>query len=311
MNPMSTQTCQIEPVPGMHYIAAMRFLAGGGRKDLASARMAESIIALAHSRTPDQINFWWARRGRDIAAAAMVVANPGKTGMLIHCPPGHGVQSDILAKVVRNASIQAIQSGLSFVQCLVEPSAATSHEVLNIAGFSLLAELIYMSKALHGDTTPDIAEQSYTWRHYGQFDDAELAEVISLTYQQSLDCPGLAGLRKMQDVIASHKSSGLFQPGTWWVVSMQGRPAGCILVNDYLPANAADVVYLGVAPAFRGRGLSRLMLRRAGREAGARHMDQLTLAVDAANFYAYRVYQSEGFHETARRLAYALTKPRP
>ncbi|RPI60657.1 MAG: GNAT family N-acetyltransferase, partial [Planctomycetaceae bacterium] len=164
----------------------------------------------------------------------------------------------------------------------------------------------YMSRPLVGPFAPDARENDYTWRHYGQYNEEELASVIAQTYQQSLDCRGLAGVRKLSDVIVSHKTSGLFRPQAWWIATSQGRPAGCILINDYIQADSADVVYLGVTPEFRGRGLAAVMLNMAGRFAIKRGMGNLTLAVDSANTYAYKVYLTTGFQETTRRQAYAM-----
>jgi ribosomal protein S18 acetylase RimI-like enzyme len=306
-------TIDIEPVLPVDYLEAMRFLAGGGRKDIQTGARAESLMQLARSRGPQAVQVWQARRDRRTAAAALIVVNPGRAGMLFYSPlDGPAVESDPLAATIQAASLSALRDGLTFVQAMLDLQADADERILSRAGFDFLAEMIYMSRSL--DAPPgeaDAAEEAWTWRAHGQFDEKVLGDVIAATYERSLDCPPLAGARRIADVIASHKSGGLFNAQAWWIAFQSDRPAGCILVNDYPNTNSADVVYLGVTPEFRGRGLARVMLRRAARSAYHRGLTGMTLAVDAANAPALRAYDAEGFQTTQRRRAYAMIRPVP
>jgi GNAT superfamily N-acetyltransferase len=138
--------------------------------------------------------------------------------------------------------------------------------------------------------------------------EATLAEIIKASYRQSMDCPALEGVRQIGDVIAGHKASGVYRPESWWIASWSGAPAGCLLLNDNPISGAADVVYLGVTPEFRGRGLGRAMLQHAANDIRRRGYGNMTLAVDAANPYALAIYQSVGFKPLFSRDAYALLK---
>ena len=169
-----------------------------------------------------------------------------------------------------------------------------------------MAELIYMRLDL--PAAPSGSRDELTWRYYGQFTEADLAEVIGSTYEGSLDCPALNGVRDAADIVAGHKAGGLFVPRAWWIVEHGGEPAGCVLVNDLSDSATAEVVYIGVVPAFRGKRLGRAMLRRAADQAHARTRSSLRLAVDARNLYARRIYDSEGFRGTHRCLAYVMLR---
>ena len=50
---------------------------------------------------------------------------------------------------------------------------------------------------------------------------ALFAETILQTYRDSLDCPGLNGVRQIEDIIAGHKASGEFDPALWFLLCEQ------------------------------------------------------------------------------------------
>ncbi|MCK4601123.1 MAG: GNAT family N-acetyltransferase, partial [Phycisphaerae bacterium] len=153
---------------------------------------------------------------------------------------------------------------------------------------------------------PPAEPPPWQWRDYEHFTEAQLGEVILATYEQSLDCPLLKGLRTGEEIVAGHRTTGVFCPGAWWIVdTSDGAPAGCILANDVADERTVNVVYLGVVPACRGQGLAAAMLQHARSIARARGKLALTLAVDTRNTYAHRVYVRAGFVPVARRGAYA------
>lgn len=297
----------IEAVNSRHREAALAFICGGGRKDVCTQAKVQVLLELVRSRDSRYVRLWWSRFWLTCRAAAMVVENPGRTGMVFF-PPAHGPQVNLQAqqRLLEAISGDAIKAGLSVVQALLSPEARQDSRMLIDAGYSTLAELIYMRK----ETQPGAVDlRGLTWRFHGQFDDAHLAGVIESTYAQSLDCPMLYGRRKMKDIIAGHKAAGLFCPQQWHVVYRNDEPAGCVLVNDVPEHRGAEIVYLGVCPAHRGRGIAATLLQRANAEAHRRGRQWLTLAVDANNRYAKNVYISEGFREIDRRVALAMLAP--
>jgi len=301
---------QIEAVGDAERSEALRFLVGGQRRDVSVAVRAEAFERMIERCGG---KFWLrrARRGARHVAAALAVASPGRVGMVFYSPlAGPGTEPQCVAPLVREASRSALNSGLAFVQSLVVPGRDGATAMLASAGFERLAELIYMRMAI-SSARAEGGGRRYTWRSYRKFRQAELESVILGTYEDSLDCPRLCGLRSLSDVIAGHKASGVFSPRSWWIVEHAGRPAGCILVNgSTADAQTMEVAYMGVVRAFRGRGVGRTMLRRAARWARRRRRRVLTVAVDSENVYAKRVYVQEGFLETDRRVAWILAAGR-
>jgi len=294
----------IEQVPQRRADEALRFLAGGRKRDLQVALRAEALGEML-IRAGRGGHFRLARRGAQMVAAAMVIPSAGRVGMVFHSSAeSPGVEVSPLAAALRSSADAGLTDGLAFVQSLIGHRQQADADALVEAGFGRLAELMYMRRDLARPIdSPDVA--GLTWRSCQPMDRAELGRVIAGTYERSLDCPALAGLRGTDDVLESHKASGIWRPDFWWIARLFGRSAGCVLVNDSA-SNPGDMnlVYMGVGAPFRGRGLGRAMLLRVMRQAEARHRRFMRLVVDASNPSARKIYEKEGFVLTHRRVAY-------
>ncbi len=293
-----------EPVGQRDRAAALRFLAGGGQRSARVWARARAFDDLAGRREGEGVYFRWVR-GRSPRAAAMVVTSPGRTGMLLHSPAdGPRVDRPSLREVVAQVSVEALGAGLSLIQSLLDEGRDADRSVLAEAGYRHLANLAYLRLGLHAASPRAKAgAEDLSMVSYGGFAPEQLAEVISRTYVDSMDCPGLSGLRRVEDVIAGHQASGTFTPETWWLAYRDDEPAGCILINR-TSGLSAEVVYLGVVPEHRRSGVGRAMVRMASSRLGNKGLMQLTLAVDTRNAPARRLYAGLGFEETSRRVAY-------
>jgi ribosomal protein S18 acetylase RimI-like enzyme len=139
------------------------------------------------------------------------------------------------------------------------------------------------------------------WSDYKTSGHQEFAELIQETYSGSLDCPALTGLREIEDIIAGHKAVGLFQPHRWRLARVDGRPAGCILLGENPLRRIMEVAYMGVHPTRRREGLGHVLIEEAFRLAYHERFEKVTLAVDAKNGPALRLYHGAGFLETIKR----------
>ena len=97
----------------------------------------------------------------------------------------------------------------------------------------------------------------------------------------------------------------MFRPDWWTLLLDGGRPAGVLLLSGLGVGGqmGAEVVYLGLAPAARGRGLSAPLLALAERAAATTSGRLLALAVDSQNAPAVAVYKRAGFRQNERRTA--------
>ncbi len=293
---------EVAPVGRSARISSLRLVAGGEGvlADYRTHRLAEMVRA----RGWDQAVLHRCALDGQWATAALVLKSPGNVGFLFFAPPPSSQRLwPAAVAAVRSATEAALADGLSLVQAMTDPGATAEDALLREAGLGRLTELVYMRLSLQEWSAPPEAP-ALAIRRWGQFTEEELRNVIAGTYQQSLDCPALARVRDIPEVIETHRASGVFRPGSWWLVDCDGQAAACILANAVPHARDWDVAYLGVRPEFRGRGLGGRMLRRMLREARGGGMQGVTLAVDAANPYAQRLYDAEGFREQQRRVAY-------
>ena len=298
---------RIEPVRPADQPQALALLAGGAAA-AGAAGLAGHFEAMLSGADAGRCKLWWARTLRGPRAAAMTVRNPGRVAMVYYGPAGSR-RRETLAGLLRGISDAALAEGLAFVQAMVHPADEADLPALLEAGYRRLAQLVYLRRELHD--VPAEPPATMTWEPFRRGQEDRLAGIIEQTYVGSRDCPGLRGLRRMEDVVASHKASGIFHPKSWWIPQYQGDPVGCVLVNKADEAGAGEVVYLGVRPGYRRRGFGRAMLRRALIDAADRGWYEMRLAVDGANTPAMRLYRQEAFREVDRREVYIKPSQTP
>lgn len=168
-------------------------------------------------------------------------------------------------------------------------------------------ELIYLRRprpaagefvGAHAALAEGIALDS--WR---EGDDADVIRALEASYIGTLDCPELCGLRSVEDVLASHRATGAWEPGLWWVIREAGVAQGVMLFNPSPEQQAVELVYLGLGPALRGRGLAGPLLRVGLSALVGRGEKTVACAVDARNVPARKLYERAGFAEFGRRVA--------
>ena len=72
----------------------------------------------------------------------------------------------------------------------------------------------------------------------------------------------------------------------------------------HVGGDEGEILNLGVAPAYRGRGLGRALVERMLAELRGRGARAVYLEVRESNVVARRLYESLGFAEVARRARY-------
>lgn len=233
--------------------------------------------------------------------ACLCIDSPGHMSSLFLPARKEYLEPVAAASVVCEAVQRAGQRGVRFVQAMTEPEADDEAEVYRRAGFRFITCLAYMDRYAALPQSLDREPPPVEWQTYTSPTHRSFAEVIEATYQDSLDCAAINGLRDIEDIMASHKAAGEFDPATWFLGSTGGEPIGVLLLSRVLERSAYEVVYMGLLPARRGRGYAVTFLRQAlsvAREAGV--LD-LTLTVDEQNLPARRLYERFGFVQSSRR----------
>lgn len=243
--------------------------------------------------------------GDEVVGLALVIRGTGRCAVIL--PPRLRAWDELLAsRLLRAAAAHALQRlDARLIQVLTDAEATGPlPAAIERAGFAQLAVLSYQrrpvtptDRSLEPPAGPD-------WTTYSFLRHRRFARAIERTYVESSDCPGLAGLRTVDDAIATHKSTGEFSAKTWHLATVDGMPAGVVLVNAF--QGRGELVYLGVAPEFRGRGLGRTLLAQGIRDTAAMGLPQMGLAVDVANAPAMKLYERAGFREVRRRAAWFI-----
>lgn len=196
-------------------------------------------------------------------------------------------------------------------QCLLEPDAHADRVALARNGFAHYADLSFLVYSLSSPLPPsaDIPFETVVFdpaANAGRF-----ADVLEQTYIGTLDCPRLSGLRSGSEALAGHQLTGRFSPSRWKIYRLDHEDVGVLLLTDHPDENAWEVVYMGIVPAWRGRGLGRAMLLAGLHDARAAGRGAVTLAVDTANDYAKKTYKDIGFVEAGTRAVHIRAGSRP
>ncbi len=251
------------------------------------------------------------RKGRMECACAAVIT-PGRTALL-YLPPDRVARRHPASyqQMLRTARDMLWPRPVILTQALVPTGSPNTEQVLTRAEFRFLAELVYQERRV--DAAPGTARirDDLTFVTYAEATHALFIEALERSYEDSLDCPALTGLRATEDVLATHRAAGRHDPALWCVACAGDAPMGVLLLSQVLRRPALEVVYMGVVSSARGQGIGHALLARAVGECAARHMSAITLAVDDANHPALRMYQQWGFTEMARRRAWIVTRDCP
>lgn len=263
-----------------------------------------------------------------VRQACLAVLSEGRTGMIfLSEPPRHGDPGGAARGALeREACIDAACAGLltqypgrvQLAQALPDPTEAWALNAYKRARFAHITTLhslrrpavVRMDSKLRALMVLAPAQswpkgvRVLRFDELGPSGDHLLLRALEATYEQTLDCPELCGMRTTDDVLASHKAAGTFDPTLWWLLELDGKPEGCCLISASPAQRALELVYLGISPRVRGMGLGKRLLALGIAHASAHHRAwPVHCAVDQRNEPARKLYERFGFEETGRREA--------
>jgi len=251
---------------------------------------------------------WVIATGQRLHWSALAIPSPGRTAMLLvpHPPrPDSAIIADALSQISESLFCEDVH----LVQLLLMENDRTTATAAKDAEFESIAMLQYMKCDLNSAAAMspiDAPPSTWRWEHYHRDRHPAFRDVIAASYQGSRDCSALAGRRDIEDVIAGHKAAGEFDRRHWLLLSDAQNLLGCILLARLPQRATMELVYLGVLPTHRGRGIGQALLQKGLAAARNSRCDTLTLAVDSENAPALRLYASVGF--TARERRHALIR---
>jgi ribosomal protein S18 acetylase RimI-like enzyme len=305
--------------PNEIQLAISLILANPARPALAS-QVADFINA-APQRRIDVRAAWIVQNSGRTVWAILPVINPGRTCLLL-APSDLPDSSFPAAMVLINEICRTLaDGGLHLTQVLLEPQHLRPRRLFTSTGFKEIAELIYLQGHIPKSLQPAPITPQMHWLAYSPKTHDLFAQTILRTYEDSLDCPALSGLRHIDDILAGHQATGDFDPAAWQLLVENqqdlssaknqslgsllpgDKPLGVVLLSRIPHTDAMELVYLGLVPEARHRGLGPTLMRHAMHFTLGDQRRKLSLAVDSKNDPALKLYYRSGLQQVATRHA--------
>lgn len=259
--------------------------------------------------------------GTTPVASCLFIRNRGDAGTVllpVEFPnlPAEYRYEDVARRLLRLIARQLEPLDLALIQAMAEPHEEHKIKLFTSVGFARLAELIMMQAAVEldandNDNDNDQRPPAGRWVAYQDDLAGRFGQTIVETYRGSLDCPELTGLRTADEIIEGHRYSGIHEPAGWWLLQVDGRDAGVLLLNaSEEDPQRLELVYMGIVDWARGKGFGKEVLRQAMRIANNLGKTKIKLAVDTRNTPAIKLYQRFGFQETSRQVSLAILNER-
>lgn len=257
------------------------------------------------------------------AAIGILAAEPGEdqphvdSANIVHAGPLHTVpvsQQHELARTLGQKVEQVLRErGVNFVQWSTDDAGDSASDAVTAwcqsFGFQRLATLDYLNGKIHRETSGESFSQSVRLEfkscNWGLRDElASFATLVDLTYQDTRDCPSLSEFRTAIQTLRGYQNSQSFTPSWWFRIHDRAtnQCLGCLVMGRQESAkdpagrdlDIAEIVYMGLVPSARGRGLGKETVQsalRIAQQAGCKH---LVLAVDKDNLAAKSIYRQAG-----------------
>jgi ribosomal protein S18 acetylase RimI-like enzyme len=207
-------------------------------------------------------------------------------------------------------------------QALPDPDERYATRVFDAAGFRSVGTLKYMRRLpkphdkklllaadlSQCDKFPQGVHVQSLSQVAADVRDEHCLRAMDASYEATMDCPELCGLRSTRDILASHKSTGQHDPNLWWIIYYNHQPMGCAFFSPCPEQRTCELVYLGLGTPLRGKGLARQLLGHGIAECARLNSAwSMSCAVDERNEPALKLYESLQFRAFARRRA--LVRP--
>ena len=236
-------------------------------------------------------------------------------GNLRSTSSGDELDQELLVGLAKDLFQEAFAAGAEMVQAIspLIPSTVSNDPVtafvspnpkrdaaLQAAGMVAVAKLVQM-ECIGISTIPrlsipasslECSEIAFTPHH--QVSSNRWSQVVESTYAETLDVPELNGLRNIDNTLVGYASTMDGDPKTWWIAQCQGIDIGCLLLTP-TEDRYCELTYLGLVPAWRGKGISKIIMNFVRDWALQCGIEGITLAVDLRNTPAIRLYQACGF----------------
>jgi ribosomal protein S18 acetylase RimI-like enzyme len=308
----------VEPARSPEIVPALRLIFRHLPAADQEVRVANGL-RLMHQKELDPGGLLVARGPHGLLGAIICQPVPGASGLVW---PPQAVADDRTADVedllLHHAGNWLRQGGAKLAQALLLPRETHLAAPLLRNGYAHITDLWYLRHNLDVPNHLLLEDERLSYRAYDDGSPDLFHQTLLRTYEETLDCPEVNGVRTIDEIITGHRAQGLHDPGRWWLALDRGRPVGVLLMTEMPECEGWDLAYVGVVPEMRHRGFGRELVRKALVAAHQGDATQLTLSVDERNRPAWDLYTRLDFQPYERRAVYlaiwgrtVLPAPRP
>jgi len=283
--------------------SALRLLHAGLAEDGQTA-LVHALEAVGHQDESAFVGLLGARQAGKLSAALWVQLMPGRTALV--WPPAAGDPAS--PALMRSAVAFLDAHDVALAQMLVSPDTPVDEHLFASAGFQELATLLYLT--VDSNYFPESQpEGNLQFQPRAHAEPERLGQVLGETYEDSLDCPALNGVRSAADTIEGYRAQGVSGPGDsdtgrWYFARHDNQDVGTLILRSHADGGNWELVYMGIVPTARGHGYGWQILQYALWQSQLGKADRLVLAVDESNAHALRMYRRAGFVVWDRRTVY-------
>ncbi|MBC8310455.1 MAG: GNAT family N-acetyltransferase [Phycisphaerales bacterium] len=267
---------------------------------LGNKRHARALLDTLQTRNSSTFHFV-AQSSRKIDRAILFIHNAGATTSCLVTPPKKHEEVKRISTLIQEGLETLKGRNVQLAQTIMANNEPLLAEAYSHAGFDKLAILTYMERAKTAQTY-NSTHALLTFTPSTNVSDSQIQSALLETYVDSLDCPKIHGLRKIEDIVAGHRGQGIHDAQLWTVAELGTTLAGILLLNPVPEADCMELAYLGCTPFARGKSVSDALVKLAIEQSAAYGLPRITLAVDSTNSPALGLYKRWNFHPTRKRL---------
>ncbi|MEW4562629.1 GNAT family N-acetyltransferase [Bremerella sp. JC770] len=295
MNSHDSDHPEIAAASPDHYGAAL-WMATGGRSRHAHRGRVTALLAAEKQGKISFDGLMTATRGNRVVSSIWCLSQPGRIGAIW----GPGIladEADSTAHLLIRQAIQfAKQRDCHLLQSLVGQENRAAGNLLVSSGFQSITLLSHL-EAVAEDVQAEPPRSDLKFRRCQDFRSEAFRTLVSQTYDSSLDCPELDGMRDVEDVLAGYYATSHQSTYNWYTLENDNEMMGVIITAHHSETQQLELIYFGLTPRFRKLGLGSEMIRFVLQLAQFLGCRSTITGVDQRNTPAMALYRHFGFEQ--------------